>query len=197
MRVYRISDRDLTHMLDLSLVDDYKKQFFIEMASLTSNGLARFIHTVFISYAVNYRNLHDVTLTTTEHNRIYDNFTPVAKFLAERDKLYNAEGGDIYYVNPAETIVDTIPHITNGFSPYMYDDFYVLADEMFNNEDCTDILDYANEVNIQEKMESVVEIVKYLVREIETRVLPYGAVDQGTPLMFAVVGDQLLTFIDY
>lgn len=201
MKMFRVTERDILDIVKRSLIDDDSKDHFLKLAAGCHDGLANYTYGVLTNYAENYQSLVDAPLTIEEYNSIYERFEQLDSFLSS-DKTY--EGLDVRLVYPMDTVVSHVCEISDGFSSFLYDDMFNLMSEIAETEISNAEYETEEEGDkeyvlandrIVDRLETVADMTKYIVSEIESIVLPMRQPEVGVPVFFTMKENNLLIFL--
>lgn len=197
MKAYVFREADIFNLLSSCLTEDYKKKFFVDTIQSYGVSLTGWLQCLLSMYVIAYQELTDASIGVTDYNRIYDAFDPLRVFMNKISHEYNPEL-TIHYAYPIDTVVSHHSDVTDGFSAHMYDDIYQMIEESLGlNPEWNDYQTCElPQVDVIEKLESFVEVAKFLVTSIDQIILPYRQPEVGVGVVFTTVRDCLVVYVD-
>lgn len=201
VKLFTVTERDIKNIVSRSLMDEESKEHFLNLAAGCHDSLTNYTYGVLTNYADNYQSLVDAPLSVEEYNSIYQRFERLDAFLSSGDTY---DGLDVRLVYPMDTAVSYACEISDGFSSFLYDDMYNLMSGIEEAEISGTEYDTGEEEDkeyvlandrIVDRLETVTDMTKYIVSEIESIVLPMRQPEVGVPVFFTMKENNLLIFL--
>lgn len=189
MKAFTITSRDVYNILQSSTIDRHYTELFTKAVSTYDMLLSEYVYTCFCGYLTGYIKLNDLNLDLNEHNRIYDRFVHVAKNMSSRqcDTLIehnNFYGGfsppprdmnvfdyDVLQVNIIDSIIGASDTCLFGkYRAELYDDTYDMLVAHHTALEGSRRIPQMESL-IQEEMEAVVALTKFVIEQVEARIL--------------------------
>lgn len=194
MKAYVFTEACIKNILGACLLEDHKTRYFQDIIYSNGISLVDYVQGVLTGYVSCYQSLAEVGMPATEHNRIYDSFEPVSRFIT--DDRYGQELL-IQYVYPVDSTHHYLSDVNDMFSSYLYDDVYSMIEDSLGYEDIWDDTQkpLPPDQLIFENMEAFVETTKHVVKSIDAIILPVQFPLSAVSVVFAVKKDSLIAFV--
>lgn len=188
MKAFTITSKDVYNILQTTTSDKHYIELLTNTIKRSGMVLSEYVYSCFRGYLTGYVKLNDLNLEINEHNKVYDRFVSVAKNMSSRecDSLLehnNFYGNfstprdmsvfdyDVMQVNIIDNLLSAADNCIFGkYRSELYDDMYLMLRDYYIDLQGIHQIPFVENV-IREEMEEIVALIKFVIDQLESRIL--------------------------
>lgn len=196
MRITIVTDNNINEMIAMCTDIGEHTSLFRDLCYRRGVSMAEYMCLIMSTYMTNYMPLGDHPLSVEEHNRITTLYEGVTAVLGpEFSPTY-----EIYRLDKCDAMIGARVLDVNGsfdcFCSSMWDDLYADLESYYDEIYGVDAI-LNDRIPIHADLETVIEVVRHVAREIETSYLRWR--EDDTPecsVLFGTYHQNLLVLVD-